>query len=158
MNQFYLLVNFGILEIGQLARQPISKEWICKWWPQTICLSSSFLADPWPVPYPASAPTTGGGPHNSQKTPRQRSPPRTHTNALRGKNTRRVPHSAQSMEEAPGDTQQPPARRSLIKRSQTERPCNSAPGFTNLVSSQALTFHRLSVPSIPLHRLNYWQM
>ena len=80
--------------------------------------------------------------------------PERHTNALRGKNTRRVPHSAQSMEEAPGDTQQPPARRSLIKRSQTERPCNSPPGFTNLASSQALSFHRLSVPSIPLHRLN----
>ena len=37
------------------------KEWFCRWWPQTICLSSSFLTDFWLVFHFASALHTRGG-------------------------------------------------------------------------------------------------
>lgn len=49
--------NFHQVEI----RQPLSKEWICKWWPQTTCLSSCFPDDLWLVFHFANAFTTRGG-------------------------------------------------------------------------------------------------
>ena len=44
----------------QFARQPLKQEWFCRWWPQTIFLSSPFLADFWLVLDFASVLTTQG--------------------------------------------------------------------------------------------------